>query len=51
LDIFKGREHSEDLGVVSWEDNIKMDDKEIRWEGADWIYQTPNLRRWGRGLL
>jgi hypothetical protein len=30
----KGRNNSEDLGV----DNIRMDLREIGWEGADWIH-------------
>jgi len=29
-DTVKGKEHSEEL---EWEDNIRMDLREIRWEG------------------
>jgi hypothetical protein len=29
-----------------WEDNIKMDLREVGWEGADWIYQAQDRDRW-----
>jgi hypothetical protein len=35
LESLDGRDHSEDLAQMG--DNIKMDLKEIVWEGADWI--------------
>jgi len=30
----------------SWEDNIKMDLREVGWEGMDWIYLAQNRDRW-----
>jgi hypothetical protein len=29
-----------------WEDNIKMDFREVGWEGADWIDQAQDRDRW-----
>jgi hypothetical protein len=29
-----------------WEDNIKMDLKEIRWEDVDWICLSPARYQW-----
>jgi hypothetical protein len=29
-----------------WEDNIKMDLKEVGWEGADWINLTQHRDQW-----
>jgi hypothetical protein len=29
-----------------WEDNIKMDLMEIRWEGMDWIYLAHDRDHW-----
>jgi len=29
-----------------WEDNIRMDLKDIEWEGADWILLTLDRDRW-----
>lgn len=29
-----------------WEDNIKIDLKEIGWCGMDWIHPTPNRDQW-----
>jgi hypothetical protein len=36
----KVRDHSE------WEDNIKMDLWEIRWEGVDWIHLAQDRVQW-----
>jgi hypothetical protein len=33
-----------------WEDNIKMDLREVVWEGADWISLAQDRDRW-RALL
>jgi hypothetical protein len=32
----KGRDHSEDLRRI-WEDNIRMDVREIGWGDVDWM--------------
>jgi hypothetical protein len=29
-----------------WEDNIKMDLREIRWEGVDWIHLEQDRDHW-----
>jgi hypothetical protein len=29
-----------------WEDDIKMDLKEIGWKGVDWIYVTQKYGQW-----
>jgi hypothetical protein len=29
-----------------WEDNIKMDLQEVRWEGVDWIDMAQDRDRW-----
>jgi hypothetical protein len=29
-----------------WEDNIRMDRREIRWSGVDWIHLAPDRDRW-----
>jgi hypothetical protein len=29
-----------------WEDNIKMDCKEIEWEGVDWIHTAEDWDSW-----
>jgi hypothetical protein len=31
---------------LRWEDNIKMDLKEIGWEGVDWIHQVQDRVQW-----
>jgi hypothetical protein len=36
----KGRDHVEGLSI--WEDNIRMDVREIGCEGMDWMYLTQN---------
>jgi hypothetical protein len=36
LENVKGRDHSEDLGIVGG--NIRMDLREIRWESVDWMH-------------
>jgi hypothetical protein len=37
----KGRDHSEDL-----EDNIRMDVREIAWEGVDWMHLAHCKNQW-----
>jgi hypothetical protein len=29
-----------------WEDNIRMDVREIGWEGVDWMNLTQDMDRW-----
>jgi hypothetical protein len=29
-----------------WEDNIKMDHREIRWDNMDWIHLTQDRGQW-----
>jgi hypothetical protein len=29
-----------------WVDNIKMDLREIEWDGVDWIYMTQDRDKW-----
>jgi hypothetical protein len=29
-----------------WEDNIRMDIKEVEWRGMDWIHLGPNRVKW-----
>jgi hypothetical protein len=33
-----------------WEDNIKMELKEIRWEGVEWMYLAQDRDQW-RGVV
>jgi hypothetical protein len=42
------REGKRVLGRPSrrWEDNIKMDLKEIRWEDVDWIHPDQDRDQW-----
>jgi hypothetical protein len=42
--IFVGR--PEGRRPIRWEDNIKMDLQEVRWEGVDWIYMAQDRDRW-----
>jgi len=42
LENLKGRENSSRI----WEDNIKMDLKEIRWEDVDWMHVDQDRDRW-----
>jgi hypothetical protein len=39
LENLKGRDHLKDLGV-NGEKNIKIDIREIGWEGMDWIHMV-----------
>jgi hypothetical protein len=32
--------------ILRWEDNIKMDLREIEWGCMDWIYLVPNMDQW-----
>jgi hypothetical protein len=32
--------------VIRWEDNIKMDRREIRWEGVDWMHLSQDRDQW-----
>jgi hypothetical protein len=29
-----------------WEDNIRIDLREIRWEGVDWIHLAQDREQW-----
>jgi hypothetical protein len=40
----KEREHWEDQN--RWVDNIKMDLREIRWDGVDWIDRAEDRDQW-----
>jgi hypothetical protein len=33
-----------------WEDNIRMDVREIGWEGVDWIFLAQDRDHWGEIL-
>jgi hypothetical protein len=33
-------------GYERWEDNIKMDLREVGWGGMDWINLTQDMDRW-----
>jgi hypothetical protein len=44
LEIVKGREHLEDLGV-DWDD-IRMDLKEIGWQIVDWMHLAQDRDQW-----
>jgi len=30
-----------------WEDNIRMDLREVLWEGVDWVHLTQDMDHWG----
>jgi hypothetical protein len=45
LESLKGSGHSEDL-YPRWEDNIKMDLREIGLEGEDWINLAQDMDLW-----
>jgi hypothetical protein len=50
MENLKGSGHSEGLRR-GWEDNIKMDLREIGWEVVDWIHLVQVRDQWGEGLL
>jgi hypothetical protein len=33
-----------------WVDNIRLDHREIRWEGVDWMHLAQNRNQW-RGVV
>jgi hypothetical protein len=35
------------LRICRWEDNIKIDLREIGWDGMDWIHLAQDRNRWG----
>ena len=35
---------------LRWEDNIKVNFKDVRWEAMDWIVLAQDMSRW-RGLV
>jgi hypothetical protein len=45
-EIQKGRDHWEDQDVRRWVDNIKMDLREIGWDGMDWIDLAQDRDQW-----
>jgi hypothetical protein len=45
----KGRDHAEDLGVDG-RINIRMDLREIGWEGVDWMHLDQDRGQW-RALM
>jgi hypothetical protein len=46
LEDLRGTDHSEDLGVDGWMDNIKMNVVEIGIDDVDWIHLTQVRDRW-----
>jgi hypothetical protein len=42
----KVRDHWEDLDGRRWVDNIKMNLREIRWDGMDWIDLSQDRDQW-----
>jgi hypothetical protein len=44
----KERDHSEDHDM--WVDNIKMDPREIRWGGMDWIDLAQDTDQWSAAV-
>jgi hypothetical protein len=48
LDLVGRPEGSRPLGRPRrrWEDNIKMDLQEVRWEDVDWIHMAQDKDRW-----
>jgi hypothetical protein len=42
--MVKGRDHSEDLGIDR--KIIRMDLREIGWEGVDWIHLAQDRDQW-----
>jgi hypothetical protein len=45
----KGRDHSEDRR--RWEDNIRMDLREIGWEGVDRVHVAQDRDQWRRAVV
>jgi hypothetical protein len=45
LENLKGRDHSL-RPRRRWEDNIRMDLREIGWEGVDWIHLAQDRDQW-----
>jgi hypothetical protein len=45
LENLKGRDHSEDLGVEGY--SIRMDVREVGWEGVDRIHVAQDKDHWG----
>jgi len=48
LENLKGRHHTQHRN--RWEDNIRMDLREIGWEGVDWIHVGED-RDWWQAVL
>jgi len=44
LEYLKGADHSEDLCTPKG--NIRMDLREVSWEGVDWIHLTQDRDQW-----
>jgi hypothetical protein len=44
LESLKGRDHWEYLGVVDY--NIKMDLREVGWEGVNWMHLVQDRDQW-----
>jgi hypothetical protein len=45
LEKLNGRDHLEDLSVYG-EDNIRMDLRQIVWEGVDWMQLAQDRDQW-----
>jgi hypothetical protein len=46
LETLKGIDHLKDLSVDGKEDNIRMDLREVGWEGVDCIHLAQDGDRW-----
>jgi hypothetical protein len=42
---FGGKTSRKEATLKTWEDNIRMDIKDIRWEGVNWIHMTEGRER------
>jgi hypothetical protein len=40
------RDHWEDQDIFRWVENIKMDLREIVWDGMDWIHLAQDRDQW-----
>jgi hypothetical protein len=49
LGNLEGRHYLENIGLAGG-DNLKMDIKEIRWDGVDWIHLAQNREQWSAAV-
>jgi len=45
IENLKGRACSYELGI-KWEDNIRLDHREVGWDGVDWICLFQEWDQW-----